>query len=64
MIKSASLISAALLVFGLAAGSCMAQSAPTGASAAAPTTDAPKAHKHKTAHSKKAKKKKTTPAAN
>jgi hypothetical protein len=42
----------------------MAQSAPTGASAAAPTTDAPKAHKHKTAHSKKAKKKKTTPAAN
>ncbi len=63
MIKSASLIGAALLVFGLAAGS-MAADAPKSAApmaADASSSDAPKAaHKHKAKKSKKAKKAKKT----
>jgi len=55
MIKSASLISAALLVFGLAAGSMTADvaraAAPTADDAGARASDAPKAtHKHKSSH--------------
>jgi len=59
MKKSASIISAALLVFGLAAGSMAADAPKTTADAGAASSDAPKAHKHKTSHKsarKKAKK--------
>jgi hypothetical protein len=61
MIKSASLITAALLVFGLAAGSMAADmpksAAPMAADPAPATSDAPKpTHKHKSHKAKKAKK--------
>jgi hypothetical protein len=61
MLKSVSLITAALLVFGLSAGS-MAADLPTSAApmaADAPASDAPAktTHKHKSSHkSKKSKK--------
>jgi anti-sigma factor RsiW len=64
MIKSASLISAALLVFGLASGSMAADAPKSAVPMAADTassSDAPKAtHKHKAKKSKKAKKAKKT----
>ncbi len=49
MIKSASLLSAALLVFGLAAGDI--SNSALAADVGAPGSDAPKAvHKHKSSH--------------
>jgi hypothetical protein len=62
MIKSASLIGSALLVFGLAAGSMAADmpksAAPMAADAGAPTTDTAKpVRKHKTRRAARANKK-------
>jgi hypothetical protein len=70
MIKSASLIGSALLVFGLAAGSMAADmpksAAPTAADAGAPTTDTakPATHKHKTKRAARANKKAKKAATN
>ena len=73
MIKFGSLMSAAILVFGLSAGSMAAavpQSAAPAAGAGAPTADAgaaasntPKAHRHKSAHKVRSKTAKKTAVA-
>jgi hypothetical protein len=61
MIKSGSLIGAAILVFGLCAGSIALPQSAVAADAGAASSDAPKAtHKHKSSHKKS---KKTASAA-
>ena len=66
MMKSGSLISAAVLVFGLSAGSmavALPQSAAPTADAGAAASDAPKAtHKHKSSHKASHSKKSKKPA--